>query len=302
MRPFLVGLALVLLCGVAAAADAKITLDVKDKPLRAVARDIAKQSKLAVIVGPLRADARITLTLEGVPVKQALARVASAARAQVVKLTSKAVWIGRNLEVWEKRLHASLVLTRLKVDFKDRHIVKALRFVAGEMGTTIALDPEVSRTRKRNTLMLTLKAADIPSRDLFDRVAASLDLAWDVRYGVVFLSTKERLASLPRYGTKPPPAGRMTDAESKLRRRMAVQTVYHDFNGTSAAKALRYLSKTLSVPLVIAADVEKGLEDSSTVIQKFEGINFQQMLDLVLVPRGFGYQPTAKGVKILRKN
>ncbi len=300
MRPMLAALTLLVLCGATAAAEPKITLSVKDEPLRSVAMTIEKQSKLTVVVDRARADARITLSLEGVPVGTALARVAKAAGAEVVKLTSKAAWIGRKLEVWERRLHASLVLTDLDVNFDEKSLGKVLRYVAGEMGATIALDPEVTRTRQRNTLLVTLKMRQVRSRDLFDLVTRSLDLAWDVRYGVVFVSTKERLASLPRHAEKLPRAGRLSDEQEMLRRRLVVTTVYHDFNGTSAVRAIRYLSKAPKIPLVIDADTEKALDDAPTVIQKFEGINFRQMLDLVLIPRGFRYQPTKTGVKVLR--
>jgi hypothetical protein len=301
MKSMLVGLALILLCQVAAAEEPKVTLKVKDTPLLAVAKEIAKQSKLAVVVDPEQAKAKITVTLEGVPARKALARVATLAHTQVVRLASSAVWIGRSLEVWEKRIQATLVLTTLRVNFKDKHLTKAFEFIKFETDVPIALDPEVKRTRESDTLVLTLKVEKVRGRELLDLMAQSLDLAWDVRYGVVFVSTRKRLASLPRLGMDPARDGRMKDWEAILRRRLSAERVFIDFRGSSPESALRYLSKTRSVPIVIEDDIKTALKEAAMVIQKVEDISLQQALDLVLVPRGFKYVPTKEGVKVLRK-
>lgn len=206
MKTLPVVLAVMLLCGHAGGAAEKIALEVKEMPLEAVARMVAKKAGLTVIVAPDRAATPISIAVKDTPPLDVLRLAARIAGLGMEKLEDGIYWIGPKLEPWARDAHAFLA-TR-KADFVNEAmgLEQVVSLIATHLGLNTAVDPDVTRSREADTLRVAKPAPGLTVREFLGTACESLDLSWGLRWGLIFVSTKERLATLPHYGMDPPPA------------------------------------------------------------------------------------------------
>jgi hypothetical protein len=299
MRCVIVGLAVLVLMGAATSAwtTPEISLDVKDASIASVVKTISEKGKLDVILDEAVGKKKVTLSLAGTPPEKALKLVAMFASAKLIKLGEDTYWLGPKLEDWQKKAWTALATTKLNFNFQGTSLEDALGFCANMSKVPMVVDPAVFASRKPDTLELTMAVEKINLRQALSLMTELLSLSWDVRWGVVFVSTKKRLAALPLYGMSPPPTCERPEGETKLRKRLATERVAFDFSSTTLAMVLEFIHNVRKLPILAEDDVSKALAAASVTCRVSE-ITVGQALDVVLIPRGFRYEVTEKGVVV----
>ena len=162
-----------------------------DKATPAEAARLLKQvAGLEVEFAPQLAGKRIHLALRDLPPKVAVERIAEAFGCKAQHRGGKK-W--RVLPAWQidllnnlegKRVH-DLAVDEMRLD-------QLLRLMRDQTKADIVLDPALPADRS-----ITLSANDVSYRSLLDLITGPNEMRWELRYGVVYLSTPARLKGMP---------------------------------------------------------------------------------------------------------
>jgi len=285
---------IVLLAGLTLAASLAIGApddDDSDREIGVVVRRIAGPAKLRVEVDRAIASRITHVDLEGLAPLAALRRIASAANVHLVEIDKNTYWLGPKLEAWELAARKGLVTTRLKLELDETPLPDALGTLAKATGFAFVIDPHVFAERDDSELEINLRIHGIRARDGLELATQCLGLAWDLRWGVVFVSTGERLEALPGYGMSPPPTGDRPEWETKMRTKLATERASISFAATPLPKALKLFCTAKGLELTT-----EGTIPTDSVGFTVSNLTLRQILDLMLVPRGCTYDVTKKGV------
>lgn len=289
-----------LLAGVLGAPDAepkRISVDLDDVTLAALARAVSEQAGVVVRVSDEVAGRRVTLALEKVTAEEVLKQAAARAETTLTESADGSFRLGPEKPTIEARIRKTLAEAKLNVNFQGTHLTEALDFYANMTGVTMVLDPHVLATREAGTLEMNLAVQAIAADKLLALTSQLLDLTWDVRWGLVLVSTKERLAALPTFALPPTPAGERPLGETHLRRRLGEETIGFAFAETPLPTAILFLEKLWRLPIRWDAGVRETAEKMPVTL-RLSNTPAGGALAVLLYPRGLEFEVTAEAIVI----
>ena len=244
-----------------------ITVNLENVGPAKAAKMLKKAAGLRVEIAPQLASRRINLRLVGVPTSSAMTSLAEHFRCEL-RFYGKKRW--HLAPKWQFAILDKLAASAPKLS--KRPIDEALDAIRKGAGVDITLDREVDRA-----LVVALSAKKKTFRDLLDYVTKKAKLKWELRYGVVYVATKERLKKIPILvpGLKD---RRLTG------RRLDV---------TLEAVALDQVGTKLGVGLV----PPKG-EGARKITARARSITLPQALALILYPHGWTTREAPGGLEI----
>lgn len=110
---------------------------------------------------------------------------------------------------------------------------------------------------------------------VFREALRPLGLAFDVRFGVIFIASPERLASLPVTAPSLPPA-------------LASKSVTLSFSGLPLSEALDTLARLKGIEIVLSSRIAEQVA-AGRVTLAFRGVGLPDALALLLAPRGLTF-------------
>lgn len=244
------------------AQEPTFSFDVKKQTLG----DLVLLLKLPVKFDEELARKLVTLKVDNQPLATVIDGLAKAAGGKVVGK--------RIVTPWRYDLHA--VLQKKRIIGRrgaDRHrpveptgksnidLNKALDFLRAVTGADIVLDPQLLKTFK-----VDFNLANISCLQALDLLTAANELNWDLRYGVVFVSTKKRMKALPRLSPQLP----------KSKKRVSLF-----FAKTTVPQMASYLTAFTGAKFVVPEEA-KSLEVSAAA----NNVTLAQALALCLYPIG----------------
>ncbi len=174
---------------------------------------------------------------------------------------------------------------QVEVEWSGIVLGELRRVVSDATGLSVVLDPSAL-----SFLLMAVpgkRPLSGPAETVFMEALHPLGLAFDVRFGVIFVATPERLVSLPR--SAPP-----------LPVRLASKSVTLSFADLPLGEALDTLARLKGIEVVLSSRVA-GQAATDRVTLVFSGIGLRNALALILLPRGLTYAPSGKLIVVRRR-
>jgi len=171
--------------------------------------------------------------------------------------------------------------TQVSVNFLETPLRDALAFLAQTTKVHIVIDPAAKADAKK----LTANLKEVTARSALSILTSTVGLAWDERWGGVFVATKKRLEALSKDRLPQPAAGEEKEEDLALRRRLPRLQVIFNFAETPVTECLNLIGNYLKLNIILddslLAEAERSLFNGAV-----SGISFGDALALILVPRG----------------
>ena len=269
-RLFLVGL-----FAAVCAADGRFSHEAKDETLTSVVAKLNKHFGFKLTLGDGLASKRVTLTFREATAPQALRALADAAEQKLFRIEPGVYRIGINER---ERIFALLGEKMVQVTNFNAPIKTTCQWLRSVTGTNIFVDPSVA-----GNPAVRMKAAMTASQAL-DTITQQAKLAWDVRFGVVFIATAARLKTLPQ--------------ESPFRALglPAEKRVSLPLNNSNLKSAASYLTAATGVKITIDPELR-----SKRVTINATNVLLVDALALLLVPHGYTLEKKGDGFVIKTK-
>jgi hypothetical protein len=274
-------LALTLFVVVVTAEEPRVTFQFEKESVAKILKVIETYAGKKVTLDPEYAEAKIALDLKNVTVPEALGRIARQLGAVVYGESSI-------VPVWKRDVLVKLEKTRVhKLKFKANEIAfaEAIEYLRSLTGLNFALDPRLADRKGQG---IELRADNIPARSLLDLLCEPAEIAWDLRYGVIFLATKERINALPA----------VSPWKDKALHEKRVDL---PFDATAFPIALAYLTVASGEKFTIAPgdkDAIEAIEVSFTVNK----VRLGDALALLLLPNGCKLERNNDGVYVISRS
>jgi len=224
------------------------------------AKLLKNDAGLKVQFAPQCKGKRIELQIRGLPAKSAIERIAEAFDC---KAQHRGGMKWRVLPGWQIDLLKKLEGTRvvdLAVD--EMRLDQFLRLVRDQTRADIVLDPAIQASRT-----ITLQANNTNYRALLDLVTQPNEMRWELRYGVVFISTATRLKNMPIH----PPA-----IPGTARTRVPI-----NFDKVNLPAVCQMFQVLMGVRIEVPKEFAK-----TKVSAKVKRVRFDEALALLLYPVG----------------
>jgi hypothetical protein len=127
-----------------------------------------------------------------------------------------------------------------------------------------------------------------------DALAAASGLAWEVRWGVAYVASPERLAAIPLAPPPPPDDGPTPPDAVALRTELARRLVDLDCRDLPLEAAVAQVSSWLEFPVRFDPRVDR----KQRVTVEAGPVRGQDALSLLLLPRGCGWRIAGRAVEI----
>jgi len=315
---WLASIVLVLAVSAALAQDIEVYIiqHVDDQPIGELVWGIALIARKKVVVDADVRDRKITLDLDD-EFEDALRKIAKAAKAHLWVLDDGSYRIRAKprpegappeeapeeappVPAWKQAILDKLMAAEIPFHFKGEPLAEVLAKLSKAAGVPIRLDPDIGRTHKAEDLVVNLFTVPLkdphPVLTTLTAAAGSVKLYWDVRWNGVFVSTQERIESLPKTSLKAA-AAESSEKDGKVRGKLAEAKITVALKGISAAGALRRIGRLGGVSVRFNAKDLRGAEEVSLEV---EDAPRGDVLDLILVPRGL-VMSVAKGAVRITK-
>jgi len=219
----------------------------------------------AVEFAPQVAHLKVDIECAGLQPKSAIECVAKAFGCEAQNLGGKR-W--RIAPAWQIAIWKNLVNRKLaKVSFEEKPLREVLDFLRAVSGSPIHLDHEVDATRD-----VTLQVTNVTSGDALGLITELTQLKWELRYGVVYIASAERLKKLP--------------VVSPRIKGMEKRRVMLHFDGVALPMVANYMQAAAGVQVVLprqAAALAVSVKANVSVEQAFALIFYP--LDLTAVEK-----------------
>ena len=188
-------------------------------------------------------------------------------------------------EDWKAAVRTSLG-KRVNLSFAETPLADAFKFLAryGEVG--IVTDPHLDGIVLPGGDGITLQADDISLKNVLSLITELKGLAWDLRWGVVFVSTAGRLKQLPKTG--PEVAKGEEEKDISLRRKLRDQKISFSFAGATLGQAFDFIRTLKKINIVFDPAIAGETEGSFDL--EVADRRLDHAISLILLPRGLTYQ------------
>ena len=259
-----------------------------ERRLPAVVRRLAERFEVEIVLAPGLENRRVAKEPAGVTLDERLASLGEAEGLVARRLAERTIGVE---EDWRRALRSELAKT-MALSFLEPTPPRLARALSSTM--PCVLDPVVAARGKRGKNERSIEALEAKSlrvEELVTIVAGASGLDWDLRWGVVFLSSPERLEAL---GSGADPAADLTVARWTLAQQLV------SFRARSALdRTLAEMLKNAGSRLVVEEEILRELGRIETPAS-LSGIRLGHALALLLRPHGLDYELLADGVRITR--
>jgi len=258
-------LALVLLvAGSVAVGDDNLTFDYRDVPAKKAVEVIATFSGAKILLDEKYDQAKLSLKVKGAPLDTCLEMLALAIDAKLFRH-------GPIYHIVPKWKHALLETLhngqRVTLTFEKESTVKILGVIATYFGVPMVLDPELGDPKA------SVKLANATVSAALEQTLKPNAAGYDLRYGVVFIATKKRLAALPkRLGIPIPP-------------RLEAERFTFSLSGESATRILEVVARKAGLGLDIDKAIQPALSKKNVAMQ-LSNARIEHILAAILAPAG----------------
>lgn len=287
IRPALALLALAWMCQ---GAPRRITLDVRGRGLGEVVERMARVGGLRVEVDKKAAQIPISLRLRDVSVETLIRCAALKARVKLESTNNGHKITATPLPRDVDQLVGALTRKNLELPKAEMTLAEVLGFLRSTTKRAFVIDAQLQgRDQKLTTKVVLGRLGATSALELLAMAAEKSSLCWDLRWGTVFLSTKARLAQLPR---AVPDSG-------TLARKLSEASLTLHVHDITIAQGLDLVRATSEVKV----DVDKqarAVVDKQKVAVDFGSLSLENTLAHLLFPHGLRYEVKGGRIVILK--
>jgi len=253
-----------------AAAAAGFTIDVKDTLARQVVVELGLTSRADIRLDIAFRDKLITLKTKDLPIAGCLEKLAEACGGKLFVFHARDYHI---VPGWKHALLLKLYEKKVTLGYESESARKLASIVADASGLDIAFDPAFVDFKAK------IVVQDMLLGQALDTILAPGKAAYDLRYGVVFVATRKRLATLRKLVTI---RGAENLPGDPLRIRLT----------DSPLAILERAQKQLGVAL----EIEGGRRTlgAGTMTVQTKTVTLEQLLACVLTPAGLKAEVSGK--------
>jgi len=187
---------------------------------------------------------------------------------------------------WRVAARKALQTTKVNVNFAETPMKSTFAFLSTYCGIGIAMDPHLEGIVLPAGDQITLQADDISIENLLSLITELKGLAWDLRWGAVFVSTARRLKQLP--GTAPGAAKGEEEMDSGLRRRLRDEKISFSFAGATLRQGFDFIRTLKKINIVIDPAIAEETDGAFDL--EVADLRLDHAISLILLPRGLTYQ------------
>ncbi len=271
-------LALALFALVAAAEEPRITFQFENESAKKVCEVIATFAGIEVTLDPEYAEATVSLDMKNASIADTLAAMAKQLGAQVHGT--------RILPKWKRDYLVKLDAARAyEIEWQAGDITfhGAIQYFRSVTGLNFAMDQAL--LKDKSDLEIELHVDGVSVRQILDLLTEPNEMAWDLRYGAIFISTKNRLKKLPAL---PPWSDELLDK----------RTVDLPFDGTAFPQTLNFLAAAAGARFAIAP-ADKDTVESIEITLSVSNVRVGDALALMLLPHGLTMKRNEDGVYVV---
>lgn len=170
---------------------APLTLRFDDADVREILAEVRAQAEVKIALDDALRGKKISLDVEEWQLIEVLDEIATRVGGTVLRERDGTY---RILPAWKHTLLERLRKTKVKLHLDDATPLRSVLQTFRELtGVPVVLDPG----RREEWPEMELHADDVTGTQFLDLALAPHELKWDLRYGVVFVSTRQRLEELP---------------------------------------------------------------------------------------------------------
>ena len=250
---------LLLLASLASAGDERVTLDFKNEHAMKIVKVLNMYSGAKIKLDAEYRDKTVTMRLSNSTAEKAYAELARVLGGAAWK-ERKGVW--HIAPKWSIALRKKMTTTKLDAVVGGPstlgNSLLALRLMSG---INIVADPKLDLSKKIAPIT---DAGTV--QKVLEKMCEKAGCVWSLRWGVVYLASKERLAGMPH--TPPIP--------------MTGRLVALPFRKTTLAQVVNYFVAASGQQIVL----EKSVDAKTKISVETQAIDFAQALALTLYPIG----------------
>ena len=189
-----------------------------------------------------------------------------------------------------RKLHEALDSVRVTIDMQRAPLDSLRGYLAEVTGLNILLDDGLPEAVRMSSIDLTLQ--DLRMRDILDLACTVKDLDYDLRYGVVFISSPRRLwrgeggaaeGVLPlanRWASEPP-----SPQHEALVRKLRTMTVDLSFTATRHADIRGFMQELAGINFVLDPSGEQAVRERAVTVS-VKNLTLDRILELLTLPYG----------------
>ena len=280
--------AILLIASIAGAEEERVTFAFDGATLKEATQFLKMLKGIDIDVAEELAKVVISLKVTDLEIGAALDLMGKLAdpNGKVEKLSDRhyRIFVEKPKADWKAVLGKKIDSTKVNINFADTSIKDALHFLGSFAEVNIVIDPAIAEKKSEEELLVTLQADDIAVKNVFELITLTKGLAWDLRWGVVFVSLPERLQKLPNAK----PEFDYDPANAKLLAAFE-KPVTFSFDRASVTEVLNYLKTIMGVNTVID-DVLLAEAEKTLVTAAVSGVSLLDALQLILLPRDFPFR------------
>jgi len=250
---------LLLLASLASAEGERVTLDFKGDRATNIVNVLGTYMGAKIKLDAEYRDKTVTMRLSNSTAEKAYAELARQLGGEAWK-ERKGYW--HIAPKWSIALRKKLSQKRLIAATSEpitlSHHLRALRMIGG---INIVADPKLDLSKK-----LPLFTSSGNLQKLLEDTCAKVGCAWSLRWGVVYVATKKRLAAMPHAAPIP----------------MTGRLVALPFRKTTLAQVVNYFGAASGQQIVL----DKSIDAKTKISVETTAIDFAQALALTLYPIG----------------
>ncbi|MHC4339841.1 MAG: hypothetical protein ACYSX0_06480 [Planctomycetota bacterium] len=223
-------------------------------------------SKTTIDLDPLYAHRQIDIALDDATLEDALKKVAWNFGAKVGR---RAAGGYRIVPPWKAVMFERIEHRKISIDHQAPLPIESILSAIGKLANApFVFDPALKTNRTGE-----LHVKEVTASQVLDLLTAPNELGWELRYGVVFVSTPARLKALPARASFA--SARLPDKSLKL--------AYVEAPLTGV---LRHLQTAGGLPITVDKRAAKAVQ-AVKVTCDLEELSFRHALALMLLPHGF---------------
>jgi len=189
------------------------------------------------------------------------------------------------LPEWQQKINKALEETPFSGSFKKTHVEKILKDMASQAKVPLHLDPDVLRTRTRKELTVDYEhpLEDPTVDEALTGFCGFHDVGPNLRWGVIFVTTLERMLALPDDVFIQPPTGLPPETEKAL----TETRVSEKLKRNSLKKAVANLAAVGGLEIDVDASAVKLCRKRRFTVE-FKERRLVDALSILLIPEGLG--------------
>jgi hypothetical protein len=190
----------------------------------------------------------------------------------------------KSMETIEEKNRRLVKATTVSLNFEGTPVTEALNFLSQCCTVPIHLDPVLMEQVSDAELLITLNVSGVTVKNALELITLTKSLAFDYRYGGVFVARADRLKVLPRNAL--PEATPDDKRWMKALRARLEEPVSFAFDSATVEQALDFIRTLKGLNIVIDPAASSQAEEAELTLS-VSNVRMVDALALALLPRGF---------------